>query len=51
MAFHTTIWLDNYTDYVTFLMDITSVSNLQDYSIMEYNDMYPGMAARADALS
>lgn len=51
MAFHTTIWIDNYSDYVNFLLDLSSVSNLTDYSTMEYMDMYSGMAARGDALN
>lgn len=44
MAFHTTVWIDNYTDYVDFLLNLNSLSNLNDYNTMEYLDMYPGSA-------
>ncbi len=32
MAFHTMVWVDNYADYVEFLINIQSLSNLNDYS-------------------
>lgn len=51
MAFHTTVWIDNYTDYVDFLLNLNSLSNLNDYNTMEYLDMYPGSAERGDALN
>ena len=50
MAFHTAIWLDNYTDYVSFLSDLDSVSNPNDYTSLEYYDMHSGYYARGDAL-
>jgi hypothetical protein len=49
MAFHTTLWIDNYADYVDFLLNLNSVSNLTEYSSMEYSDFYPDMAVRGDA--
>lgn len=51
MAFHTMIWVDNYMDYVEFLINLQSVSNLNDYGTMEMMDFYPGFAAQGDALN
>lgn len=51
MAFHTMIWLDNYTDYVEFLANLSSISNMNDYSSTEMLDFYPGFAEQGDALN
>jgi hypothetical protein len=32
MAYHTMVWLDNYSDYVEFLVNLQSISNMNDYS-------------------
>lgn len=50
MAFHTAVWLDNFADYIKYLDDLSSVSNLNDYSTLETSDMFPGIEARSDAL-
>ena len=34
MAFHTAVWMDNYADYVSFLTDLETVSNLNDYTTL-----------------
>ena len=48
MAFHTAVWMDNYVDYVSYLTDLDTVSNLNDYTMIEKMDLYPGQTARAD---
>lgn len=50
MAFHTSIWVDNYMQYVQFLSDLSTVSSVQDYNPVEWCDMHPGQEARVDAL-
>jgi hypothetical protein len=49
MAFHTMVWVDNYADYVEFLTNLQSISNLNDYSTMEMMDFYPGFAELGDS--
>lgn len=51
MAFHTMVWVDNYADYVDFLTNLQSISNLNDYSTMEMLDFYPSFAEQGDALN
>lgn len=51
MVFHTAVWMDNYIDYVSFLSDIDSISNLRDYTMLERLDMFQGMASHGDALT
>ena len=51
MAFHTMVWVDNYADYVEFLTNLQSVSNLNDYGTTEMLDFYPGFAEHGDALN
>jgi hypothetical protein len=34
MAFHTMVWVDNYLDYVEFLNNLQTVSNMNDYGTM-----------------
>lgn len=43
MAFHTMVWVDNYVDYVEFLVNLQSISNLNDYGSLEMLDLYPGV--------
>ena len=50
MAFHTAVWLDNYSEYVRFLNDINSISAPADYHLMEYMDMHPGVDSLGEAL-
>lgn len=44
------VWVDNYFDYVEFMTNLQSVSNMNDYGTMEMLDFYPGYAAQGDAL-
>lgn len=50
MAFHTMVWVDNYADYVEFMTNLQSVSNMNDYSTTEMMDFYPGFAELGDSL-
>ena len=50
MAFHTAIWLDCYSNYLKYLDDLSAISNLNDYSMIEQADMSPGIETRSEAL-
>ncbi len=50
MAFHTAIWLENYTDYLQWLSDIETFGNIHDYSAEEVHDFFPRTEPTADAL-
>ena len=41
MAFHTAIWLENYSTYVQWLSDAETFSNPADYSSQEMQDFFP----------
>ena len=45
------VWVDNYADYVEFLVNLQSISNLNDYGTTEVMDFYPGFAEHGDALN
>ena len=45
------VWVDNYADYVEFLTNLQSISNMNDYSTMEMMDFYPSFAEQGDALN
>lgn len=51
MAFHTMVWVDNYADYVEFLTNLQSISNMNDYGTTEMMDFYPGFAEIGDSLN
>lgn len=51
MAFHTMVWVDNYVDYVEFLVNLQSISNLNDYGTLEMLDLYPGVTEQGDSLN
>jgi len=50
MAFHTAIWLTNYSEYVQWLSDIETFSNIHDYTAAEVHDLFPRTEPVADAL-
>lgn len=50
MAFHTAVWLDNYSEYIRFLNDLGSISSTLDYNVLQRFDMFPGFESAGDAL-
>lgn len=50
MAFHTAIWLENYGEYVTWLSNIETFGNINDYTAQEVYDFYPKVGPTSDAL-
>lgn len=43
MSFHTAIWVDNYSDYVEFLLALEEFSGSNDYMIHELADIFYGI--------
>ncbi len=48
MNFHTAIWVDNYTDYVAFLLELETFSTGRDYLPHEHLDYFAGLEAQID---
>ena len=50
MAFHTAVWLTNYSQYVQWLSEVETFGNIHDYSSQEVSDFFPRTDHTTDAL-
>lgn len=48
MSFHTAIWIDNYSDYVEFLLALEEFSGTNDYMLHELADIFYGIETLAE---